>query len=355
MAWPSCRITCLVTLGAALWLSHGQASPERLRTVATLSPRPVECVSGKRDGGVWRAAADLGSARACWQLARINGMIQREPKAASELLAQLRADVSLATTWQRVRSLDAGRRQLEGRVALAAGEFERAWEVFESSRRVQALSSWPALALRDYAVSAAMTGRVKHAATLYRRVMTVAAWLPARERSAVHLEAAMALIRATEFTAGGPSSPGAANYFEAAAYVETLDAQRTDTRVTELATAIDEIAKTLAEASAQGAAMDSATDKQRASMDSAADELSVAREHGAARGADAASAGSSSEGPYSGRSLRGGARLPEQDWRLIETWIEWRKTQDVDVWAWLSDASAPGAFRALAQRANSRR
>lgn len=355
MAWPSCRITCLVTLGAALWLPHGQASPERLRTVATLSPRPVECVSGKRDGGVWRAAADVGSARACWQLARINGMIQREPKAASELLAQLRADVSLATTWLRVPSLDAGRRQLEGRVALAAGEFERAWEVFESSRQVQALSSWPSLALRDYAVSAAMTGRVKHAATLYRRVMTVAAWLPARERSAVHLEAAMALIRATEFTAGGPSSPGAANYFEAAAYVETLDAQRTDTRVTELATAIDEIAKALAEASAQGAAMDSAADKQGAAMDSAADELSVTREHGAARGADAASAGSSSEGPYSGRSLRGGARLPEQDWRLIETWIEWRKTQDVDVWAWLSDASAPGAFRALAQRANSRR
>lgn len=322
MAWPKHRVTCLVTLGAALGLSHEEAhaAPEPLRTVAALSPRPLECVSGKRESGAWRAAADVGVTQVCWRLARINGVIQRDPKAATELLTRLRADVS-STTWRRVPSLQGRFRQLEGRAALAAGEPQRAWDVFESLVRSQPLSAWPAQALHDYAVSAAMTGRVKEAATLYRRVMTVAAWLPAGERSAVHVEAAMALIRATEFAAEGAGSSVATNRFEGATYVETLDVHRTDSRVTELATAIVEIAKALAEPSERGASLGQ----------------------------------SAREPPYSGRSLRGAARLPEQDWRLIETWIAWRTTQDDDAWAWVSEASVPSAYRTLQGRVRGRR
>lgn len=328
MAWPSCRVTCLVTLGAALWLSHGQvsASLEPLRTVATLSPRPAGCVLSKQERGVWRSAADVGAAQVCWQLARINGVIQRDPKLAGELLTRLRTDVSSTSIWRRVPSLEVALHQLEARAALAEGEPQRAWDVFESVRRTQPLSQWPAQALRDYAVSAATTGRANDAATLYRRVMTVAAWLPARERSTVQLEAAMALVRAAGLAADGAESSDAASYFEAATYVESLDAQRTDTRATELATAINEIARALAEAASS--------------------------EAGASREAGASSAGTWREAPYSGRSLRGAARLPEQDWRLIETWIEWRTTQDIDVWSWLTDASVPSAYRALARRAS---
>lgn len=307
-AWSLALAASLLTLG---WSGPAHAELAPLRTAAALSARPRACAVPRSAANRWSRAAEAARtrvARECSLLARISGALRTDPKAAAELAAQ-----SLPAT----RGTDAPQvapgegvsvdvELVRGRLALAAGEPGLALQLFEAAARRHPLPEWDPGALHDYAVSAALERRLELSAGLYRRLVAIAAWLSPRERLAVRLEAALALLRVA-------SSPEAALVaLEAVDSVRASSAGETDSQVADLTLVLVEITTVLTGAASRDALRRVAVSEER--------------------------------------SLRGVARLTDHDWRLVESWREWRTTREPAAWTWTNDAGVPAVYRSLAER-----
>lgn len=267
----------------------------------------------------------------CSRIARIVGALRTEPDVAAKIAAVVErswtkgdaassaANVpslgpsgnSSTGATQRHAELDVAWRHIQGRLALASGDAARALQTFESTAKQVALSEWDPETLRDYAVSAVLQRKYDVAATLYRRLVAVSTWLPAADRVAVRIEAAMALLRVTQ-----PAAT-AVGYTEALGYLEGLDTYQVDSRLAELTEALTGIVEVMS---------------------------GGARGDGARRGL-----------PSTERSLRSIARLREEDWRLLDSWRDWSRSRDAEVWSWVNAADVPNSFRMLAQRLTAER
>jgi hypothetical protein len=237
------------------------------------------------------------------------GTLRSDPKAAAvlagEVLPAHHSDVAPEVEAPPAGVLSA-LELVRARLALANREPGLAYQLFEGVARRHPLPEWDPAALRDYAVSAALVGRLEVATSLYRRLVAVASWLAARDRVAVRLEAALAMLR----VASAPSA--AAEAMEAVDSVRASSAGESNSQVADLTLILVEISTVLTGGSSREAVR----------------RVNLSEE----------------------RPLRGAARLTEHDWKLVESWRVWRAARDPDVWAWTAEASVPPAYRRLAER-----
>jgi hypothetical protein len=295
--------------------SVASAQLQPLQTAASLSARPAACAfEFERAGNVWteaRAVTHSEVINLCSQMARILGALRTDPKVAAEIGAQVKTiwTENAPTRGRETRTgaaLEIAWRQVEGRLALSSGDAARAFQTFESTSKQVTLAEWDPETLRDYAVSAVLLRKYDVAANLYRRLVAVSSWLPARDRTAVRIEGAMALLRVAQ------PKPTSGGFSEALGYLEGLDAYQADSQLAELMLALVGIAEVMS-----GAGLGDDTRRESA---------------------------------FGDRPLRSMARLGDDDWRLIETWRDWSRDRDVGVWGWVNGADVPDSFKLLVRR-----
>ncbi len=309
------RASGIVFTTSLLGASVASAQLQPLQTAASLSARPGACsFEFARADSVWseaRAVSHSEMFNLCSQMARILGALRTDPKVATEIGAEAKINWTKKKGPARGRAtrsraeLEMAWRRIEGRLALSSGDAAGAFQTFESTSKQVTLAEWDPETLRDYAVSAVLLRKYDVAAHLYRRLVAVSSWLPARDRIAVRIEGAMALLRVAQ------PSPTIGGFTEALGYLEGLDSNQADSQLAELTLALVGMAEVMS-----GAAFGE-----------------VAR-----------------ESPLGDRPLRSMARLEDDDWRLIETWRDWSRDRDVGLWDWVNAADVPNSFKLLARR-----
>lgn len=293
------------TLGASLvlWSNPVRAEYAALQTAAALSFRPSSCAVQSQDSfNVWRRAersSNGGLAAVCSHLAQVSTLLAIEPAAA--LLrwkegppippAGDAASAELHVAWRR----------LEARVALAEGDAARAFAAFEAIVSRSALSRWDPESLRDYAVSAVDTGHFTEAATLYRRLVALSAWLDERRQIALRIEAAVALARLPQV-----------DVVEVLGYLEGLPSQESEPAVDYVAQSLGQIVQAMA--------------------------------------GNGVTTTKSLEPRCSEVALQQLARLSTYDWQLLQSWSMWAQAHDASVWQWTLLPDVPPSYRALGQK-----
>jgi hypothetical protein len=187
---------------AASWFLLMAAELGSLSLPSGESSRPRICSPGAATAsadasaarrGPWDRVREQPFERLCLGLARSQIRLSRDPAAALELARRL------AREWPSRPEP----RVLEARALVAAGDFGASWQAWQAAvERGQSLGREPgtdpvsAHALRDYALSAALTGHVDVASTVYRRLVSLLdAWPDPRHVQRLYLEAAAASLR----------------------------------------------------------------------------------------------------------------------------------------------------------------
>jgi hypothetical protein len=295
-----------VALAYAAWLWSGDASAELapLRTAAALSGRPKACTpQSPEQASVWQDARAEGTpgSKLCARMAHIGRLLTTDPALARRLVEEAASLSTSEQIWRGPAGLEVPFRMLTARVALANGESRVASELFHLSATQLPISEWDSGTLRDYAVSALAQAQYQDVVGIYRRLVAVSAWLDARTRIEVRIEAAVAVLRLPQ-----PDT------IEALGYLSGLDANDSDSSIATLVGAVQ----------------------------------SLTRHSGSS--AEPIERSVHNEVDVSSKEIRPLARLSEHDWRLIESWMAWTRTRDSAVWSWTAEPGVPGSYRTLA-------
>lgn len=184
---------------AAGWLLLMAAESSDLRLPSAESSRPRLCSPAPIAGseaerrGPWDRVREQPFESLCLGLARAQIRLVRDPAAALELARQL------VREWPSRPEP----RVLEARALAARAEYAASWSSWQAAaERGQSLGREPraeplsAHALRDYALSAALTGRTEVASGVYRRLVSLLdAWPDPRHVQRLYLEAAATALR----------------------------------------------------------------------------------------------------------------------------------------------------------------
>ncbi|HEU4581049.1 MAG TPA: hypothetical protein VFS67_22480 [Polyangiaceae bacterium] len=169
----------------------GAALSGDLSTAAKLSSRPRWCAPPAPRAGepsapdAWDQVREQGRQQFCRRLARAELALGTDPELASRLAAELARDLP-----QRAEPL-----VLEARAQTRRRAFGEAWRFWEAAQQ-RGAEPLSAHALRDYAVSAALTGRSEAALAAYRRLLPLLqAWPDPIEQQAIYLEAGVAAMQ----------------------------------------------------------------------------------------------------------------------------------------------------------------
>jgi len=169
----------------------GTALSGDLSTAAKLSSRPRWCAPPVVGAGepsapdAWDQVRELGRQQLCRRLARAELALGSNPALALELGAELAHDLP-----DRAEPL-----VLEAQAQTRRRAFGEAWTLWEAAKQHGA-EPLSAHALRDYAVSAALTGHSEAALAGYRRLLPLLqAWPDPVDQQAIYLEAAVAAMQ----------------------------------------------------------------------------------------------------------------------------------------------------------------
>lgn len=178
----------------SLWFSAvtGAAGGEHLVTLASASLRPMPCrvQASEQRSALWARTAGGAARSFCELMARGQIRLERSPEQA----------LALADEAQKLLPGEGSPLVLGARALLRLGEFARAFERFDQSQRRQGQPFADAATLREFAVSAARSGRTEQAISLYRRLIPRSDFgYDPRFRRLVVLEAA------SLFAASGPA------------------------------------------------------------------------------------------------------------------------------------------------------
>lgn len=197
----------LAAEAGGLTLPYGEASRPRL--CAPTAPASGEPASGARAASRWDRVRQQPVGPLCLALARAQVRLARDPAAALAVARQLVGDWP-ARPEPRV---------LEARALLGLNDANQSFAAWQSARRLLGDAGRDlgpdvvsAHALRDYAVTAALSGHADDAADTYRRLVSLLdAWPDPRHVQRLYLEAASASLRRTP-----PAFDEAAGYLSAA-------------------------------------------------------------------------------------------------------------------------------------------
>jgi tetratricopeptide (TPR) repeat protein len=169
----------------------GTALSGDLSTAAKLSSRPRWCAPAVARAGessapdAWDQVREQGRQQLCRRLARAELALGNNPELALKLGAELAHDLP-----DRAEPL-----VLEAQAQTRLRAFGDAWPLWEAALQHGA-EPLSAHALRDYAVSAALTGHSEAALAAYRRLLPLLqAWSDPIDQQAIYLEAAVAAMQ----------------------------------------------------------------------------------------------------------------------------------------------------------------
>ena len=169
----------------------GTALSGDLSTAAKLSSRPRWCAPPLVRAGepstpdAWDQVREQGRQRLCRLLARAQLALGSDPELALKLAAELARELP-----DRAEPL-----VLEAQAQTRRRAFGEAWASWEAARQ-RGAEPLSAHALRDYAVSAALTGHTEAALTAYRRLLPLLqAWPDPIDQQAIYLEAAVSAMQ----------------------------------------------------------------------------------------------------------------------------------------------------------------
>lgn len=169
----------------------GTALSGDLSTAAKLSSRPRWCAPPSARAGepsapdAWDQVREQGRQQLCRRLARAELALGSNPELALKLGAELAHDLP-----DRAEPL-----VLEAQAQTRRRAFGEAWTLWEAAKQHGA-EPLSAHALRDYAVSAGLTGHSEAALAAYRRLLPLLqAWPDALDQQAIYLEAAVAAMQ----------------------------------------------------------------------------------------------------------------------------------------------------------------
>jgi hypothetical protein len=169
----------------------GTALSGDLSTAARLSSRPRWCAPPSARAGeaaapdAWDQVREQGRQQFCRRLARAELALGSNPELALKLAAELARDLP-----DRPEPL-----VLEAQAQTRRRAFGEAWPLWEAAKQ-RGAEPLSAHALRDYAVSAALTGHSEAALAAYRRLLPLLqAWPDPIDQQAIYLEAAVTAMR----------------------------------------------------------------------------------------------------------------------------------------------------------------
>lgn len=201
-------VLCVATNAQAQASGNATGTDRRLlplQTVWVLAARPKECSASKSQavspagGNVgWGKVKALDIEQRCTRLAQGLTRVSEQPKEvmtwlhpmASPNVRPVEADNAHKDLWLAERTL-------LGRAWLGSGETVRAYAEFRAVQAQSPVANWHPFAVHDFAVSASRLGHFDIAVTCYRRLASLAAWLPTDTKTSVLIEGAAALLHLT--------------------------------------------------------------------------------------------------------------------------------------------------------------
>jgi len=188
--------------------SRAESGPS-LTTLAAASDRPPECAalsgrSGKKPS-IWRLTRKPMLGAYCDEIARAQTLIDSDPRSA--LAAAKKADEILSGHASSFSAM--------GRADLALGEVDAAIAAFESAKKIDPRALDEPKAMNDFARALVLAKRPAEAAPIYKALVPRASLLPEKDRQAVLLRAAHALMA----HAAAKPDEASADFADAIAYL----------------------------------------------------------------------------------------------------------------------------------------
>lgn len=205
--WVQLGVLCSVGAAAAQGSSSADTGTVRLhplQTASSLAARPSLCDSTHESTQTAAVGwAQLGRAdvrQRCTKVAQGRTRVVTEPRVVLEWFRPSakpdgKTSPRPGATPTAESELRFAERLLHARALLRTGLASTAYAEFSALRAEKSFVGWHAEAVHDFAVSAAHTGHHAVASEAYRRLASLASWMPHGMKVSVFVEAASAMLR----------------------------------------------------------------------------------------------------------------------------------------------------------------